>query len=1011
MLPALTHNTSYTHAWELFSKLLFLDATVKKHGSLLCVVGTPEIQKKYLTLAKDLRISCRVLESYHDIWQLQDPHSNILYIITVDEIEKELVYKIISWALSLKVWDTHILENILTELQDFGYEFHEYHKASSFTRKWDTLSITFPNEQQYSVSFWWNEIESLRDASWDEIERLEISSLRHFWERQEGSKNTLLQYLQEKNIFCILDALEFHPQYENLVQKLKSSSFDILGNNFFRKYDLWIRDIVCHSLEELREILSSQKSQVIIYTRHKELLSKFLDDNNFSHIQVISVVTHTYKSFQYASEVYVCDDILSKIFIKKRSRRKLSADVDLLLKIQRWDYIVHIDHWIWVFQWIIQKQLWNIQKEYLEIHYRENDKLFVPITEVARVSKYVGSENPSLTPLSGKIWEKKMKKIHEDIREIAEWLLKNFAERKLRTGNALLEYKQEIAAFQWTFPYSYTHDQAAAIEDIFWGMLSDKNMDRLIVGDVGFGKTEIAFNAAYLALLNKKQVLFLSPLVVLTHEHYHKARERFQDFWINIWVLTRLQSQREVTQTLKGLADGSVDMVIGTHRLLSEKTLCKNLGLMIVDEEHKFWVVDKEKIKNMKSDIDILSLSATPIPRSLNLALAGVRDISLLKSPPEWRKSIQTYVTQYNEKIIQDAGNTELQRWWQIFFVHNRVANIEVYKKQIQKLFPKKKIIITHWQLPGDELEDRILAFKNKKYDILLSTTVIENGIDFSNVNTIFINECQSFGISQIHQLRGRVWRSDAQWYCYLLYRKEHLDGDAAKRIQTIVDYSYLWAGFELAMKDLEIRWGGDILWVRQSGQSKEIWVSLFLKMLEEKIEDLKNSEGAVKKKRQQTQIDLMMSTNIPDSFFLTETDKLQFYRELELIENFDDLEYLKQNLYENVQELEKIPKSIENLFLLLECQILAQKYKILSIKKIGQNYQIDFEWGITLEEIKAFLFLDKEVQFQVVELSKLRSPTKGFENDEKFIKYVVAMLSKSISSETSKKIRLKRRV
>lgn len=374
-------------------------------------------------------------------------------------------------------------------------------------------------------------------------------------------------------------------------------------------------------------------------------------------------------------------------------------------------------------------------------------------------------------------------------------------------------------------------------------------MDRLLVGDVGFGKTEVAFNAAYLALQNKKQVVLISPLVVLAHEHYTKAQERFASHGIHIEILTRLQSQAHATRVLKELANGTIDMVIGTHRLLSEKIQWKRLGLLIVDEEHKFGVVDKEKIKNIKADIDILSLSATPIPRSLNLALSGVRDISLLKTPPIGRKSISTLVTRYNEQVIQDAGKKELERAGQIFFVHNRVANIEVVQKQLQGLFPKARICITHGQLPGDELEDRILAFKQKKYDILLSTTVIENGIDFSNVNTIFINECQSFGISQIHQLRGRVGRSDTQGYCYLLYRKEQLDMEAAKRIQTIVDYSYLGAGFELAMKDLEIRGGGDILGVKQSGQAQEIGISLFLKMLEEKIEELKQEETHVSNK------------------------------------------------------------------------------------------------------------------------------------------------------------------
>ena len=950
-----------------------------------------------------------LLRSYHDLHELEYGNTKKIFFLCVDDLELLLCETLLSQTLELQIWQDVSPETIIQELQNLRYDYSEYEKPWNYNKKWDTFTIYFPDSSDIVISFWWNEIESLTHSNIWKIDTIQMSSLEKFGESCTWKDISLKSYIQREQIWCIFDALEFYPIYEDLVSQFNNSSFDILWNNISQKYDLWIENIHCNSLEELKNILGSSKYKVKIFTKHSVLLQKFLDENSLWHISITSVTSHLCKSFIYNTQyAYIWDDILSKIFIKKRTRKKLSEDVDLLLKIQSWDYIVHIDHGIWIFKGIIQKKLWKIEKEYLEIHYKENDKLFVPITEVSRVSKYVGSENPSLTPLSGKLWEKKMKKIHEDIREIAEGLLKNFAERKLRSGTRLLRYESELSNFQSSFPYHYTHDQAAAIEDIFADMTSDKNMDRLIVGDVGFGKTEIAFNAAYLTLLNKKQVLFLSPLVVLAHEHYSKSIERFKEFWINVWILTRLQSQREATIILQGLKDGSIDMVIGTHRLLSEKTLCKRLWLMIVDEEHKFWVNDKEKIKNMKANIDILSLSATPIPRSLNLALAWVRDISLLKTPPEWRKSINTSVIQFNEKIIQDAWNAELQRSGQIFFVHNRVWNIEVYKKKIQSLFPNRRIVITHGQLPGEELENRILDFKDKKYDILLSTTVIENGIDFSNVNTIFINECQSFWISQIHQLRGRVWRSDKQWYCYLLYKKEHLDGEAAKRIQTIVDYSYLWAGFELAMKDLEIRWGGDILWVRQSGQSKEIWVSLFLKMLEEKIEELKNGEESVKKIKTQTSIDLMITANIPDDFFLTETDKLQFYRELELIENFEDLEYLKDKLFPGTYE-NHLPKGIENLFLLLECQILAQKYKILSIKRVWLNYQLDFEKDISLDELKSFLILDTQVVFHVTDLTKLRSPVKGFENDKKFIEYLTAILTGNISFNTSKKIRLKR--
>lgn len=393
----------------------------------------------------------------------------------------------------------------------------------------------------------------------------------------------------------------------------------------------------------------------------------------------------------------------------------------------------------------------------MEIHYRENEKLFVPITEVGRVSKYVGDENPKLTPLGGKIWEKKIAKIREDIQIIAEEILETFAKRKLENVEAFQRNTTALSEFQSHFPYIYTDDQEQAIQDIYTDLEKNIPMERLLVGDVGFGKTEVAFNALFHAWTNKKQAILLSPLVVLAYEHYDKAIERFAEFDIEIEIVSRITTAKQFTQIQKRLSEGKIDILIGTHRVLSEKLKFRNLGLIVIDEEHKFGVKDKEKIKSLRHNVHVLSLSATPIPRSLNMALSGIREISMLRQAPEGRKNIETLVSRFDESLIQEAGKREFERGGQIFFIHNRIENIHVYEKILKKVFPSKKIIITHGRLDGNELEERILDFKHKKYDILLSTTVIENGIDFSNVNTIFINEAQGFGISQIHQLRGRV--------------------------------------------------------------------------------------------------------------------------------------------------------------------------------------------------------------------------------------------------------------
>ncbi|NDK10075.1 DEAD/DEAH box helicase [Candidatus Gracilibacteria bacterium] len=1012
-------HTQYTQAGSYFSKLLVYKNTLETQGSFLQIIPSFDISKKYEVLAQDLGISYKELESAEDIIACSQRIGSTLFWISIDDVKKEVHQKLFDSQITLQTGKSYPQLSLMEGLQEIGYDYHEYEKQGSYLRQGDIIKIFQIGGQVTLLNYWGDEIESIV-VDGNKVEQVYISSLENIFKipdqiGKKTIKNPILSdILVQDEIFLVLDGCEFHPLFEKLThKKYQFASISLLASLEQKKTKLGIGDISIQNVEEFQNYIEQNPGSISIYSRYTKMIEEYLKDNSLSVAEVVAIKHTGFSSFEKISaqknnnRSYISDDIIQKIFIRKRLKKKLSADIDLLLKIQKGDFVVHIDHGIGVFNGIIKKVLGEIQKEYLEIQYKDQDKLFVPITEVHRLSKYVGKENPSITPLSGKVWERKMKKIHEDIREIAEELLKNFAERKFRSGNQNILNQDKIEAFQSEFPYTYTPDQANAIDDIFSDMQSTKNMDRLIVGDVGFGKTEIAFNAAILALQNRKQVVLISPLVVLAHEHYNKAIERFKNTPYTVEVLTRLQSQAHATQVLKGLQSGSIDMVIGTHRLLGDKLKWKKLGLMIVDEEHKFGVVDKEKIKNIKSDIDILSLSATPIPRSLNLALSGVRDISLLKTPPKGRKSIETFVTRYNEKIIKDAGEQEFKRGGQIFFVHNRVSNIEVYKKQLEALFPKRKVIITHGQLPGDELEDRILDFKNKKYDILLSTTVIENGIDFSNVNTIFINECQSFGISQIHQLRGRVGRSDAQGYCYLLYHKDSIDGEAAKRIKTIVDYSYLGAGFELAMKDLEIRGGGDILGVKQSGQAQEIGVSLFLKMLEEKIEDIKNEAENTIKKVKNCQIDLMLSAGIHDNFFLSETDKLHFYREIEQIEDIDDLEYLKQSFFQNNED-GVVDTQTENLFILLETQVLAREYCIENIKRVGINYQIDFQSTGNLTAMKKFLNRDTAVKFQVTDATRLRSPTKLFENDKIFIEYVLRLLQGK-TLEERKKIRLKR--
>lgn len=957
---------------------------------------------------------------FNQLWNyimLPETYESIL------ESKEQMLYHSLKLHINQSIQQQEVIEK-LSELQ---YSFSDFRSAGTYKKAGDTLNIVSPcGAYNYSISFWWERIDSIEISEiFHELKRntlsqesLYIGSCAEIESFSTQGSHTLWTLVESSNIQIIADGINFSSCFESLCSHASALiSLDIIKNDALPSFDLEIQSPQISNLESLKSMLQQYK-QVHIYTKNYDTIDNFLSYNNISHVSLHKITISHLESFIIDKTLIIWDDILSSVFIKKRIQKNFSADMDLLMKIQPWDYIVHIDHGIGKFKGIIQKQLpssvgWNkktILQEYIEIEYSNNEKLFVPIMEVGRVSKYVWIEHPKLTGLGGTSWEKSLKSASQDATKVAAELLEIYSNRQQTPGYNFVYDRDKQAQFIETFGYIYTEDQSEAVDEILSEMTESHPMDRLLIGDVWFGKTEVAFNTIYLALLNKKQSVLITPLVVLAYEHYEKALKRFIGFDINIALLTRFESPKKLKQIMEWLADGSIDLVVGTHRLLSEKIIYKNLWVLVIDEEHKFGVSDKEKIKKYKSHIDVLTMSATPIPRSLNMALSSIRSMSTLKTPPTGRKDIETSVLKFNESIIAQACEAEFARGWQVFFIHNRVTNIEHMKKLLLNLFPDKKIVITHGQLAGDMLEQRILDFKNKKYDILLSTTVIENGIDFSNVNTIFINEAQRFGISQIHQLRGRVGRSDRKWYCYLLFKHENLKDDSAKRLQTIVEYSYLWAGFELAMKDLEIRWWWDLLGIRQSGQKTDIGVNLFIKMVEQKVEEMKQSLQTkvpvqstwteILGTGTQANIDLNIEVALPDKLFHTPLDKINFYREIETITKLEDLNMMSQDFLDQPE-----PATL-NFFALLKAKILCWNYHISRIKKWPQHYQIEFHKHNGLQNISKFLEQDHQSYFSVVDMTKIRTELKNFENPVKFLQYLLLLFEKKAQNT---KIKIKK--
>lgn len=1015
-------NWVYTNSGPILSKALLSKDLLNQNESFLIVVENDWLLMAYLKIMKFLNIKINFLDNIADFINIIE-NKTWKYIVTKDFFNIETVSQeqfIYKYTYQIKKGETIEITKLTEKLNNLWIKFNEFQNPFSFSIGWDTINFIDKTWQSIKISFWDNEIEEILvwNKKLDKYTFWANLPICNFVEKEKINKD-IVNLLFENDVFTILDSIDFYSNFDFIFSKLEKYLIFSSLWNLKNIIDLGFSDLVIQNIDDFKSILEKTDINKYIITKNIKTINSFIDLNNLKNIKIIESDLNNIKSFKSKKDILIWDDNISRIFIKKRIKRTLSENLDLLMQIKQWDYIVHIDHWVGIFREIVTKELpvsnrdWitkeKIIKEYIRLDYKNEDKLFIPITEVSRVSKYVWVENPKLTSLSTKEWDKKIKKVSEDVDVIAGELLEIYAKRKIQKWHSFLSKKEEEAKFLNSFEYVYTEDQITVINEIYTDMESSNPMDRLLSWDVWFWKTEIAFASIYKALINNKQAALISPLVVLAYEHFEKAKERFNLFPFNIEVITRFEKPNIIKATLQKLSEGKIDFIIWTHRLLSEDIKFKDLGLLVIDEEHKFWVKDKEKIKKFKWNIDILSMSATPIPRSLNMALNWIKQVSMLTTAPVWREPIQTIVSPFDDTLIYESCKREFNRGWQVFFIHNRVETILWMQHYLEKLLPWKKIALVHWQLPWDTLEKRILEFKRRKYDILLATTVIENWIDFSNVNTIFINDSTRFWISQIHQLRWRVWRWNNKWYCYLLFKKDKIKEDAAKRLKTIVDYSHLWAWFELAIKDLEIRWWWDILGIKQSWKSVEVWISLFLEMLENKIEKLKIEKNLISKnevssERINTTIDLNIDAYIPDDFFNSELDKINFYREIESIKKISDL----NNLILDFKEINKnIPKSTNNLFDLIKLKILSAKYKIKSIRKVWINYQLDFKDNTSLEELKEFLLLDKEVKFVLINSYRIRSSIKNFPSEQKFIEYLLLIFDKKIKP----KIKFKRKL
>jgi len=702
-----------------------------------------------------------------------------------------------------------------------------------------------------------------------------------------------------------------------------------------------------------------------------EDLTAFYSEDPFREIQPGEVMTfygRVLKGFEYPLIKFVViseSDIFGLEKKKKKKRKKYEGQkIHDFADLKVGDYVVHENHGLGIYKGIEKVEVEKVVKDYIKIEYRDGGNLYILATGLDVIQKYASADGgkPKLNKLGTQEWSRTKSKVKGAVAEIAKDLVELYAIRQQKEGFVYGKDTVWQQEFEELFPYEETEDQLLAIADTKADMESTKIMDRLICGDVGYGKTEIAIRAAFKAVQEGKQVVYLVPTTILAQQHYNTFVQRMKDFPVRVDLLSRFRTGTEQKKTVEDLKKGFVDIVIGTHRVLSKDVVFKDLGLLIIDEEQRFGVAHKEKIKKLKDNVDVLTLTATPIPRTLHMSLIGIRDMSVLEEAPEDRLPIQTYVMEYNEEMVREAIIRELSRGGQVYYVYNRVHNIADMASKIAEFVPEANVAFAHGQMKEHELERIMYDFIDGSIDVLVSTTIIETGLDISNVNTMIIHDADNMGLSQLYQLRGRVGRSSRTAYAFLMYRRDKMLKEIAeKRLEAIREFTDLGSGFKIAMRDLEIRGAGNLLGARQHGHMQAVGYDMYCKMLNEAVKNLK---GIHTEEDFNTSVDLDVDAFIPPSYIVNEFQKLDIYKRIAGIENEGESEDMKEELLDRFGE---IPKSVDNLLRIALIRVKAHKLYMPEVK--GKNEEIRFSLNrdakIRVENIPALLDQYPKLSFQ----------------------------------------------
>ena len=742
-----------------------------------------------------------------------------------------------------------------------------------------------------------------------------------------------------------------HFTYEEFLRK--TSYFTKIGfNNFI---DGQMGDLIEFNSQPLRNfeanidlitdfIKEHKNFKTIIATDYPERVKEILAEKEIFDVEYSQSIVHSGCILDDFKTIVMTDRELfnkrsKEITSSKKSYYKEKPEyIENINDIKPGEYVVHTIHGLGIYKGLSKQEIDGQLKDYLTIEYANKDKLHIPAEQINLLCRYRGSGSikPKLSKMGGRDWENTKAKVKKEVEIIAYDLLRLYARRKMQQGIQFLPDTNWQIEMEEAFEYVETPDQLKAISQVKADMESEQPMDRLICGDVGFGKTEVAMRAIFKAVTSGKQVAVVVPTTILALQHYQTISERFKPFGIGVELLSRFRTKKEQKETIKNLATGKCDVVIGTHRLLQDGIIFKDLGLLVIDEEHRFGVRHKEKLKTLRENIDIISMSATPIPRTLYMSLSGIKDMSVINTPPKNRLPIKTYVGEWNENMVKNAIIHELDREGQVFYLYNRVETIQEFKTLLQRIVPNARIAVGHGQMDEKELEEVIVDFSNREYDILLATTIIENGIDIPNANTMIIHDADRFGLAQLYQLRGRVGRSERQAYCYCFYKKsKEMTKDAVDRLKAIKEFTTLGSGYQIALRDVEIRGVGNILGTKQHGHMINVGFDTYCELLEETVHEL---QGERVNKTVPTIVDINVTAYIPDEWVGSTDQKMIEYKRLADVKSSVELDYIVE---EWVDRFSKPPESVENLIKLIRLRLSATEVKISAIREVQDCIRI----------------------------------------------------------------------